>query len=418
MIIKKVWWLAANASGGPGPGPGPGVPNTVMAYDLDPLNRFVDIYFNHFDEHLAAIVAGDIDLTFTQNGGTATAASVTSITDFEGNALSGVFWGVRVNLSYTGNPSGVEELIVEVNTADLSPGVNSITTLLNPTYDSDYQAVLSYAISEGYTVPIREFRTVENDWMVAYKASGAFAKDDILLRFSPYGDENYALIDWKRLITITKVQTTGKPFTRYTGFTAGGGYFDTLYTPSTDGVNYTLNDASALHVSLSNVSGTSFIDYGTAHSDANNSKRLRALTFNVNIAAYCLNSGSLSTVAGITTSIGMFLNTRNGSANTAHDVYIDGVIYDTQNAVSAGVPDQSLIIGAERIANGTITNISTRVLSFFALGSEKSGIALTLYNDENTYVAAAAAVTPEKEIWSYLLTDAIQTDDANTITTD
>lgn len=414
MNIKRSWFLFSTGSGGTPPDPG--LPNSIMSYDLDPLNRFVDIYFNHFDTHIESITASDIDVSIT--GGVATDPVVTSITDFEGNALSGVFFGIRVNLTYTGNPSGVEELNVSIDLVDFIPGSNSVVTILNPTYDSDYQAVLNYAISQGYTVPIIDYRAVENDWMIAYKASGAFAKDDVLLRFSPYGDENYALIDWKRLITITKVNTTGKPFTRHTGFAAGGGYFDTLYTPSTDGVNYTLNDASALHISLTDISGTTFIDYGTAHSDANASKRLRSLTRNSTIGAFCLNSGSLSTIATIATSVGMFLNTRNSSTAASHDVFINGVIFDTQNAASVGIPDQSLIVGAERIANGTITNISTRVLSFFALGGSKDGIALTLYNDENTYVAAAAAVTPEKEIWSYLLADAIQTDDANTITTD
>ncbi|MBF0239838.1 MAG: Ig-like domain-containing protein, partial [SAR324 cluster bacterium] len=57
-----------------------------------------------------AVSIGDWELVFTSNNGGATGAVITSITDAEGNPLTGGETVIRIHISYTGTPSGVETI--------------------------------------------------------------------------------------------------------------------------------------------------------------------------------------------------------------------------------------------------------------------------------------------------------------------
>ncbi len=111
-------------------------------------------------------------------------------------------------------------------------------------FDADYQAVLTYATTQGYTLPSAGQQTLQNQLVVDLKAGGIWNKLDTFAVFATDGNIDFALIDWKRLSQYTAVNSP--TFTTNVGFQGNGtsAYIDTNFNPSTSGVNYTLNDAS------------------------------------------------------------------------------------------------------------------------------------------------------------------------------
>ena len=121
---------------------------------------------------------------------------------------------------------------------------SGLTLLLKDAFDSDYQAVLDKGIANGNTAPTST--NAGNQLMIDLKASGAFAKADALgvLASGVGSDSGFALIDWKRLINLTAVNSP--TFNDIQGFSGNGtsSYIDLLYNPSTDAVNWGINDHS------------------------------------------------------------------------------------------------------------------------------------------------------------------------------
>ena len=113
-------------------------------------------------------------------------------------------------------------------------------------FDADYQAVLNYATTQGYTLPSSGQQTLQNQLVVDLKAAGVWSKLDTFAVFATDGNSDFALIDWINLSQYTAVNSPG--FTTNIGFAGNGtsAYIDTNFNPSTQGVNYTLDDAGRI----------------------------------------------------------------------------------------------------------------------------------------------------------------------------
>jgi len=113
-------------------------------------------------------------------------------------------------------------------------------------FDSDYQAVLDYATTQGYTLPSSGQQALQNQLVVDLKDGGIWSKLDTFGVFATDGDSDFALIDWIRLSDYTAVNSP--TFTTDVGFSGNGtsAYVNTNFNPSTSGVNYTLNNASRI----------------------------------------------------------------------------------------------------------------------------------------------------------------------------
>jgi hypothetical protein len=111
-------------------------------------------------------------------------------------------------------------------------------------FDADYQAVLDYATTQGYTLPSAGQQTLQNQLVVDLKDGGIWSKLDTFANFATDGDSDFALIDWIRLTDYTAVNSP--TFTTDEGFQgdATSSYIDTNFNPFINGVNFTLNDAS------------------------------------------------------------------------------------------------------------------------------------------------------------------------------
>ena len=152
---------------------------------------------------------------------------------------------------------------------------SNIISVTTSNVDPDYQAVLNYATSLGYTLPSVGQQVKQNQLMLNLKAGGIWSKLDTFAVFATDGSSNFALIDWKRLVLMTAVNSP--TFTTNDGFQGNGtsSYIDTNFNPSTQGVNYTQNSAG-VSVNCSVIPTTNARNYvlGT-NSTTNGEVRLR-----------------------------------------------------------------------------------------------------------------------------------------------
>jgi hypothetical protein len=111
-------------------------------------------------------------------------------------------------------------------------------------FDADYQAVLNYATTQGYTLPSASQQLLQNQLVVDLKNGGIWSKLDTFGVFATDGDSDFALIDWIRLTDYTAVNSP--TFTTDEGFSgdAASSYIDINYNALTNGVNFTQDSAS------------------------------------------------------------------------------------------------------------------------------------------------------------------------------
>ena len=110
-------------------------------------------------------------------------------------------------------------------------------------FDADYQAVLNYAITEGYTLPSAGQQVKQNQLVLDLKLAGAWSRLDTFSVFATDGNADFARICWKRRITMTAINSP--TFTSNVGYSSNGtsSYIDMNFNASTFGGNYTQNDA-------------------------------------------------------------------------------------------------------------------------------------------------------------------------------
>ena len=112
-------------------------------------------------------------------------------------------------------------------------------------FDSDYQAVLDFAIANSIGLPTAAQQEIDNQVLIDYKATGAWDLDDCFYKF--IGDDpdlNFKYIDWKRLNLATITGSSDKVDINGVQVGLGGFFIDTNYNVLNDSVNYLLNDAS------------------------------------------------------------------------------------------------------------------------------------------------------------------------------
>lgn len=145
------------------------------------------------------------------------------------------------------------------------------TNIVGFAYDTDYQAILDYATTQGYTLPSETQRLKQNQLLINLKAAGVWNKLDTFANFATDGSTQFALIDWKRLVQYNA--STGPTFTTNEGFMGNGtsSYIDTNFNPVTQGINYTQNNASR-YLFMFLASGTAALD-GRSAASINNMTR-------------------------------------------------------------------------------------------------------------------------------------------------
>jgi hypothetical protein len=128
--------------------------------------------------------------------------------------------------------------------------VNTLNYSLRRSINSEYQALLNYATAQGFTLPSTNVQAAQNRLLTELKTAGIWDKLDTFALFATdaedtpgSGTSEFALIDWKRLVQYSAVNSP--TFSLNGGFQGNGttSYVDTNFNPLSNGVNYTLNNA-------------------------------------------------------------------------------------------------------------------------------------------------------------------------------
>jgi len=146
-------------------------------------------------------------------------------------------------------------------------GTSSPPAPTGTSFDADYQAILDYATTQGYTLPSSGQQVLQNQLVVDLKDAGVWSKLDLFYVFATDGDSDFASINWKDPNNHEITEFNSPTFTTNQGWSTDGtsSYLNTNYNFSTDSNNYTQNDAGVFvgfsEMDTSNYSGDAF--FGT-----------------------------------------------------------------------------------------------------------------------------------------------------------
>ena len=122
-----------------------------------------------------------------------------------------------------------------------------LTDIVGFAYEDEYQAILDRATTLGYSLPSDAVKLKQNTLLASMKADGVWAKLDVFYVFAVDNNASaFATLNWKNPNANQASIASSPTFVNNGGFQGNGtsSFIDTNYNPSTQGVNYTLNNAS------------------------------------------------------------------------------------------------------------------------------------------------------------------------------
>jgi hypothetical protein len=218
----------------------------------------------------------------------------------------------------------------------ITPYSNIISVTTTSAFDADYQAVLDYATTQGYTLPSSGQQALQNQLVVDLKDGGIWSKLDTFAVFATDGDSDFALIDWIRLSDYTAVNSP--TFTSNRGFQGNGtsSYIDMNYNPSTQAVNLSLNNNSiGVFQDINNAPvGAMISAFGVTYLEiVNDNANSRIISSNMN------QLGDLPSV-GATSQNGLFTASR--SASTTYSIYKNATLILSPLRNSVAIPNVNM----------------------------------------------------------------------------
>lgn len=133
-----------------------------------------------------------------------------------------------------------------------------------PTYDADFQAWIDENILLGHYLPPAPILDAANEFVLDLKSESLWSGFD-MLRLQAFNDLDADECSLVCLKSLVKETVYGGMSYTYEGRVANAvdGYTETNFHPSTDGVNYQLNNAGRGGVSFEDSSGTHLL-FGTS----------------------------------------------------------------------------------------------------------------------------------------------------------
>ena len=240
----------------------------------------------------------------------------------------------------------------------------------NSSFDADYQAVLNRAVALGYTLPTAPQQIIQNNLVLALKAGGIWSKLDVLYIFANNGGTEFARLNWKNPNVNLATLINPLTFTTNQGFNGNGtlSYIDTNFNPSTNGVNYTLNNAS-ISTYLFSVGAPPIA--GSLGGD-------NRLTIGSSASNYRLNTSNGLNSSFAINGIGLKSFNRTTSTNLT---LFNGLIGENRTATSTALPTTSLILRYT-------SNYGTSIISTYSMGASLVSENTAYVNAINTYITS------------------------------
>jgi len=238
-------------------------------------------------------------------------------------------------------------------------------------YEPEYLAVLSYAASQGFTLPKRDQNNKNNKKIKRLKEEGIFTELDLLYNFKQAaGLENFSRINWINPGTYNVTQSNPAlvPFFEadkgYKGHEASGSFFSTNYIPTTNATNAILEDMGVFFKTYDEVSGSVA---GTRNGSGNN-----FLIRKANISGVDATQLAVSTGGG---SISKFDNASHivhAKNSNTHSYYVNGT-FDTSSIYASTTLSSVELTLFSLNNNGSSTQLFSGGIEYFALGSSYVG---------------------------------------------
>lgn len=246
-------------------------------------------------------------------------------------------------------------------------------------FDPAYQAVLDYAILQGWAVPSQSQQLIENQKVRDLKAAGIWAALDLFYFFATDGDENYAKINWINPGTKQLSETGTVTFNSGSNFQPNGstGYLSTGWNPSSDGVNFALDDCCVFIKILNEISTANVYQFGVDELSSDTTALSVKNTGQVH--RFGLSSTSVQKGSSVS-SVGFFQIQRRASNDLR--IFKDGSQVDTtstQASTNLSGGGHAMIIGAFNVA-GVPAGFSDAQIACFGLGASLTGLETTLDN--------------------------------------
>jgi len=236
-------------------------------------------------------------------------------------------------------------------------------------YIDQYQAVYN----SFSTKPSDEIAVYQNAMVTDLVNAGMWFDMDLFYVFANDASDN-ALINWVNPGTFDCTRSTSSlAFDAYEGFTGTGvtgGFLDTNWDASTNGVNFTQNDAAFGAYTRSEISEAAVL-IGSNVPWNHINPRYSDVWRNARING----ASSINLTAGVTTSVGMHIVTRRTTTNA--ETYYNGETWverDNNTSEPVGTNDW-------RILNDRGANYSTRQISIAFVRNQMSDADVSIFNN-------------------------------------
>jgi len=245
----------------------------------------------------------------------------------------------------------------------------------------EYQAILNYATSQGYTLPSAGNQSQQNSLVAALKDAGIWAELDVFYCFATDGDADFSFINWINPGTFNGLPVGPITKTLNVGINGNGlsSYLDTQWIPL-NGIKYQLDNAS-LFIYCNNSEQSTGVIAGTADANStDNSIRINprntsdSLSYNVN----CSTARTLTIIDGS----GLWHLQR--TLINSMSLFRNGISENTAGINSSAKAKNSLVVGGGN-SNGGVVNHNGRIIGCLGTGSSLDSKESALYNAWNNY---------------------------------
>lgn len=247
-------------------------------------------------------------------------------------------------------------------------------------YDVDYQAVLDYATTQGFTLPSESRQMLDNQLIIDLKAAGVW---DLLHAYWRFDEEalDFCRINWKSPGDHTATMNGGLTLTSGVGILGDGstGYIDTNFIPSVYYPGFSNRSFGIWH----NTRPVAINDYrgrtsGSGGSTANWYYRIyptgNTIIFNLSSTYHTTSTAS---------PVGFNLAT---IYEPTMEAFTNGVSRGTTAAVGNGnIVNKSIMLLAKADNSDIISNYEDAQIRMAFFGVDVSAVAAAWYTIENNY---------------------------------
>lgn len=350
--------------------------DTQRVHDINQIRSALELYYDRFKSYPTAITTGRGFAVNNQTYLDTVPANPAPRTD-----------GDCPNVDYTyivknGYTDYYLNFCLSKAAGDMSAGTHSCNNSACSSYAYDADAENLFTRFSG-TLTTTDRHNI-NNLIVAAKEHGWWNKMDVFYMFAVGTNATDAKMNWKS----TSYTASGSPtWTAYRGFAGDGTtYLDTTYNPNTNGVNYTLNSASAGIYSLSNISAST-VEMGASTGGLANRIEF-ALRFGGN-AYIAMNDNATSQASS--DSRGLWIGSRTGASSFF--VMRNGGVFFTPNTAATNLANFTVYIGGMNVGGAPQYRSTQQIASAFLGGGLTTAEASVVSIDINNYLTSVGANT-------------------------